>query len=60
MYLNPLITEKAENQQDRTELQSQIQILEQEQSNINNFITQNEDKFSLFGWVAKLFGKFGK
>lgn len=46
---------KAENEGDRTELQNQIQALEQEQININNFITQNESQFSLFGWAVKLF-----
>jgi hypothetical protein len=51
------LAEKAENEGDKTELQSQIQVLEQEQININNFITQNENKFSLFGWAVKLFRK---
>jgi hypothetical protein len=46
---------KAENEGDRTELQSQIQVLEQEQASINNFITQNESRFSLLGWAVKLF-----
>jgi hypothetical protein len=49
------LAEKAENEGDKTELQNQIQALEQEQTNINNFITQNENKFSLFGWAVKLF-----
>lgn len=49
------LAEKAENEGDKTELQNQIQALEQEQANIDNFITQNEDKFSLFGWAVKLF-----
>jgi hypothetical protein len=51
------LADKAENEGDKTELQSQIQVLEQEQTNINNFITQNENKFSLFGWAVKLFRK---
>jgi len=51
------LAEKAENEGDKTELQNQIQALEQEQTNINNFITQNENKFSLFGWAVKLFRK---
>lgn len=51
------LAEKAENEGDKTELQNQIQALEQEQTNIDNFITQNESKFSLFGWVVKLLGK---
>lgn len=49
------LAEKAENEEDKTELQNQIQTLEQEQANIDNFITQNESKFSLFGWAVKLF-----
>ena len=51
------LANKAENEGDKTELQSQIQVLEQEQANINNFITQNESKFSLFGWAVKIFRK---
>lgn len=51
------LVEKTENEGDKTELQNQIQVLEQEQMNINNFITQNESKFSLFGWAVKLFRK---
>jgi len=38
-------------------LQSQITSLEQEQTKINNFITTNESKFSLLGWLVKLFSK---
>lgn len=49
------LADKAENEADKTELQNQIQTLEQEQTNINNFITSNESKFSLFGWAVKLF-----
>jgi hypothetical protein len=51
------LAEKAVNEGDKSELQNQIQILEQEQTNINNFITQNESKFSLFGWAVKFFRK---
>jgi len=49
------LVEKTENVGDKTELQNQIQALEQEQTNINNFIAQNESQFSLFGWAVKLF-----
>jgi len=49
------LVDKAENDQDKAELQSQIQTLEQEQVNIDSFINQNENKFSLFGWAVKLF-----
>lgn len=51
------LADKAENDQDKTELQSQIQTLNKEQADIENFITQNESKFSLFGWAVKLFSK---
>lgn len=49
--------DQAEIDQDKTELQAQIQNLEQEQTKINSFISENENKFSLFGWAAKLFAK---
>lgn len=49
------LAEKAENEENKTELQTQLQALEQEQLRINDFITKNESKFSLFGWAVKLF-----
>ncbi|HOW60567.1 MAG TPA: hypothetical protein P5548_01405 [Candidatus Moranbacteria bacterium] len=49
------LIEKTTNEQDKTELQNQIQTMEQEQARINDFITQNESKFSLFGWAVKMF-----
>lgn len=51
------LVDKAENEDNKTELKTQIRKLEQEQISINNFISQNENKFSLFGWAAKLFVK---
>jgi len=54
--LNRLIVD-AESEQSKVELQTQIQYLEQEQTNIDSFISQNENKFSLFGWAIKLFQK---
>lgn len=45
------------NEGDKTELQNQIQVLEQEQASINSFIAENESKFSLLGWAVKLFRK---
>lgn len=51
------LAEKAENGQNKMELQNQIQALEQEQASIDNFIAQNEGKFSLFGWAVKLFSR---
>jgi hypothetical protein len=49
------LAERAQIEGDRTELQTQIQALEQEQTKINDFITQNESRFSLLGWAVKLF-----
>lgn len=51
------LVDKTTIEEDKTILQNQITALEQEQTKINDFITQNENKFSLFGWVAKLFNK---
>lgn len=51
------LVERATIEEDKTTLQNQITALEQEQTNINAFIAQNESKFSLFGWVVKLFNK---
>lgn len=51
------LVEKTTTEEAKTELQNQIQILEQEQNKINDFITLNEEKFSLFGWVLKLLNK---
>lgn len=42
---------------DKASLQAQIQALTQEQQKINDFIKANESKFSLFGWLVKLFNK---
>lgn len=49
------IMENAQNEGDKTELQNQVQILEQEQTKIENFVKSQESKFSLFGWLVKLF-----
>ena len=54
--LNKLM-ENIKNQGDKTELQNQIQTLEQEQVKIENFIKAQENQFSLFGWLAKFFNK---
>jgi len=54
--LNQLI-ESVQNAGNKTELQNQIQTLEQEQTKIESFIEDNESKFSLFGWLVKLFSK---
>ncbi len=39
------------------EIQAQIKILEQTQTKIESFIKTQESKFSLFGWLVKLFKK---
>jgi ATP-dependent Lon protease len=52
--LNRLM-ENVQNEGDQTELQNQIQTLEQEQTKIESFINAHEGKFSLFGWLVKLF-----
>ena len=48
------LMENVQNEEDRTGLQNQIQILEQEQIRIENFIKAEEGRFSLFGWLVKL------
>lgn len=54
--LNRLM-ENMEEGADKTEIQNQIKAMEQERTRIENFIKTNEDKFSLFGWFARLFNK---
>jgi len=54
--LNRLM-ENVQNQAGQTELQGQIQDLEQEQEKIENFIEGQEGKFSLFGWLLKMFSQ---
>ncbi len=41
----------------KAEIQTQIQTLEQEQIKIEDFIKEQEGKFSLFGWLVKMFNK---
>lgn len=54
--LNRLI-ENAQATTTQAEIQGQVQTLEQEQTKIENFIKTQESKFSLFGWLVKLFNK---
>jgi hypothetical protein len=54
--LNTLM-ENVQNEGDKIELQNQVQTLEQEQVKIESFIKAQEGKFSLFGWLAKMFNK---
>jgi len=51
--LNRLM-ENIQNEGDQVELQVQVQELEQEQERIENFIREQEEEFSLFGWLFKL------
>ena len=54
--LNRLLP-NVQNASSTVEIQSQIQTLEQEQTKIENFIKAQEGKFSLFGWLVKLFNR---
>ena len=54
--LNRLLP-NVQNASDTVEIQNQIQTLEQEQTKIENFIKAQEGKFSLFGWLFKLFNR---
>jgi len=47
--------ERAVNPGTATDIDEQIAVLEAEKVSIETFITENEDKFSLFGWFVKLF-----
>lgn len=44
-----------QNEESRVELQNQITVFEQEQLKLENFIKEHDGKFSLFGWLIKLF-----
>ena len=54
--LNRLM-ESTQNEGDKTELQNQVQALQQEQQKIETFVKTSESKFSLLGWFVKLFVK---
>lgn len=51
------LIEKAKSAEDKAELQTQIQTMEQEQTKLEDFLKASESKFSLFGWLVKLFNK---
>jgi hypothetical protein len=42
---------------DKTVVINEIKLLEAEQVKLNDFVKNNESKFSLFGWFVKLFSK---
>lgn len=50
------LMEQTTNEADKAALQTQITAMEIEQTNTETFLQTNESKFSLFGWVRKLFG----
>lgn len=48
---------KAKNIANAEEIKSQIETLNQEQTKIEAFIKTQEGKFSLFGWLVRIFNK---
>lgn len=48
---------KLKNASSTQDMQLQIETLKQEQTKIEDFIKAQEGKFSLFGWLVKLFNK---
>lgn len=55
--LNRLLNATTTSEEGKTVLREQIQALERERQNIDDFLGVNESKFSLFGWFVKLFNK---
>ncbi len=51
------LIDQTTNTEDQATIQTQIQTLEQGRQKINDFLKENESKFSLFGWFVKLFDK---
>lgn len=51
------LQDKLKSEENKTVLQAQTKALETEQQKIEDFIKTNESKFSLFGWLVKLFNK---
>jgi len=51
------IMENTNNASDKTQLQDQVQTLEQEQTKIESFVKEQDSKFSLFGWFVRMFNK---
>jgi len=41
----------------QAEIDAQIQTLEETASNTEAFLEENESKFSIFGWVVRLFSR---
>lgn len=51
------LLDQTTNNADRAELNTQIQALEAEQTQVDAYVTAHENTFSLFGWFTKLFVK---
>ena len=51
------VLDKEVSAESKTVLEGQIQVLEKEQQKIEEFLKSNEGKFSVFGWLTKLFIK---
>lgn len=51
------IAEHLQNATGTAEIQAQSQVLEEELAKMENFINEQESKFSLFGWLIKMFSK---
>lgn len=51
---------KAETEEGKLALQTQIDALKLQQAGMDSFIAQNESKFSLFGWANKLISGYNK
>lgn len=49
------IMNQLQNEGDKTAIQEQIQILEQENTSLEEMLKTQEGGFSLFGWLAKMF-----
>lgn len=54
--LNNLL-DKTTSADNKTTLEAQIKVLEDQKQKIDTFITSNESKFSLFGWLTKILNK---
>jgi len=52
------IRSQIENKGEQTELQNLIKVLEEQNTNLQNTLNENEDGFSLFGWLAKIIAKY--
>jgi len=49
--------ERTDDQAVKDELQSQITALEATKTSVESFITENESKFSLLGWLVRFFNR---